>query len=127
MGKGTGDSIPYSEVLFLDGAQPSVAVPAQPAQGGQPAIRTLTFAQAGQYLTGHGVAPLPNATTARHRRIAQCIGCIATIWAKTTPVLFLYMTVPALMPYHIDDNAYVVAFFMPGHDNLGLRPHTLHR
>ncbi|KAJ7677269.1 hypothetical protein B0H17DRAFT_121942 [Mycena rosella] len=94
MGKGTGQSTPYSEVLFLDGSLPSVAVPVQPAQGGQPAvpgrpalpaltdvdqIRNLDFTQAGQYLTGHGIAPLPDATAARHRRIAQCVGCIATI------------------------------------------------
>lgn len=37
---------------------------------------------------------------------------------KTVPVLFLYLTVPALMDYHIDDTAYAVAFFAPKRHSL---------
>ncbi|KAJ6618187.1 hypothetical protein B0H10DRAFT_1268114 [Mycena sp. CBHHK59/15] len=84
MGKGTGYQNPYTEVLFLDGSLPSVAVPAQPGQPARAAlpalvdvdaIRNLTAAQAGRYLTGHGV-PLPQEAPARRSRVGQCVGCI---------------------------------------------------
>ncbi|KAF5379036.1 hypothetical protein D9615_006015 [Tricholomella constricta] len=92
MGKGTGHQIPYTEVLFLDGSLPSVAVLAQPGQPARPAlpalgdihaIRNLTAAQAGRYLTGHGV-PLPQGAPARRSRVAQCVGCIIDIWCVPT-------------------------------------------
>jgi len=88
MGKGTGHQMPYTEVLFLDGSLPSVAVLAQPGQPGRPAlpalgdvdaIRNLTAAQAGRYLSGHGVLPLPQGAPARRSRVAQCVGCIIDI------------------------------------------------
>ncbi|KAJ7433360.1 hypothetical protein FB451DRAFT_989602, partial [Mycena latifolia] len=39
----------------------------------------------------------------------------SVIHVKSISVLFLYLTVPALIPYHIDDNAYAVPFFIPSH------------
>ena len=107
MGKGTGHQMPYTEVLFLDGSLPSVAVvstilhaatsliciqlaqPGQPARPALPvlgdvdAIRNLTAAQAGRYLTGHGV-PLPQGAPARRSRVVQCVGCIVDIWCVPT-------------------------------------------
>jgi len=107
MGKGTGHQMPYMEVLFLDGSLPSVAVvstilhaatsliciqlaqPSQPARptlpvlGDVDAIRNLTAAQAGCYLTGHGV-PLPQGAPTRRSRVAQCVGCIVNIWCVLT-------------------------------------------
>jgi hypothetical protein len=95
------------EVLFLDGSLPSAAVVStilhaatllicfQPAQPGQPAlpalpalgnvdaIRNLTVAQAGRYLTGHGVPPPQGAPTQR-RHVVQCVGCIISIWCVST-------------------------------------------
>jgi len=108
MGKGTGHQMPYTEVLFLDGSLPSVAVVStilhaatllicfqlvQPGQPGRPtlpalgdvdAIRNLTAAQAGRYLSGHGVLPLPQGAPARRSRVAQCVGCIIDIWCVPT-------------------------------------------
>ncbi|KAJ7098074.1 hypothetical protein B0H15DRAFT_797690 [Mycena belliarum] len=46
----------------------------------------------------------------------------AVLHMKSIRVLFLYFTVPALIPYAIDDTAYAVAFFIPGHDSF----QTLH-
>jgi hypothetical protein len=107
MGKGTGHQMPYTEVRFLDGSLPSVAVvstilyaatslicfqlaqpgqparPALPALGDVDAIRNLTAAHAGRYLTGHGMA-LPQGAPARRRRVAQCVGCIVKIWCVPT-------------------------------------------
>ncbi|KAJ7780259.1 hypothetical protein DFH07DRAFT_706856, partial [Mycena maculata] len=39
---------------------------------------------------------------------------------KDACVVFLYFTAPALIPYHVtdSDNAYAVAFFIPGADSL---------
>ncbi|KAJ7803198.1 hypothetical protein B0H14DRAFT_3487719 [Mycena olivaceomarginata] len=73
--KGTGLRIPYNEVLFLDGSQPTVATAAVPAQGAQPArpghpilpllsnvaaIRNLTGPDATHYLIGYGIAQIPH-------------------------------------------------------------------
>ncbi|KAJ7065931.1 hypothetical protein B0H15DRAFT_807665 [Mycena belliarum] len=41
----------------------------------------------------------------------------AVLHMKSIRVLFLYFTVPALIPYAVDDTAYAVAFFIPGHDS----------
>ncbi|KAJ7455308.1 hypothetical protein B0H11DRAFT_251579 [Mycena galericulata] len=82
--RGAGYDIPYTEVLFVDGSQPSLAVPAQPTQPGRAAlpplldvdcIRNLTGPQATQYLKGHGVVPIPRAVPARRSRVARCVGC----------------------------------------------------
>ncbi|KAJ6531186.1 hypothetical protein B0H19DRAFT_1273402 [Mycena capillaripes] len=81
--KGTGYQIPYTEVPFVDGSQPSVAVPgraALPALLNVDCIRNLTGRQAARYLTGYGVVPIPQRVSARRSRVAQCVGCNIELW-----------------------------------------------
>ncbi|KAF7354516.1 hypothetical protein MVEN_01141000 [Mycena venus] len=94
IGKGTGLHIPYTEVLFLDGSQPTVATAAVPAQGGQPAqpghpilpllsnvnaIRNLSGPDARHYCIGYGIAPIPHIVQERLVLIAEAIGCVIGI------------------------------------------------
>ncbi|KAJ7303008.1 hypothetical protein DFH08DRAFT_1089558 [Mycena albidolilacea] len=112
--KGTGLRIPYTEVLFLDGSQPTVATAAAPAQGAQPArpghpilpllsnvaaIRNLTGPDATHYLIGYGIAQIPHLVQERQVLVARCIGCVIDI-ACTIWVLYF------LTPRHILDLTY---------------------
>ncbi|KAJ7921344.1 hypothetical protein B0H13DRAFT_2656036 [Mycena leptocephala] len=79
IGKGTGHQIPYSEVLFLDGSRPTVAVSgraALPPLDNVTCIRNLTAAEATQYLVGHGVDPIPQEAQECKIRVARVVGCL---------------------------------------------------
>ncbi|KAE9409010.1 hypothetical protein BT96DRAFT_1013149 [Gymnopus androsaceus JB14] len=76
--KGTGFTIPYTEVGFIDGSLPSQAVPGRAAL---PVIRTvedlrnLSGAHCSAYIIGYGGKP-PRVILRRRQELAKMIGCI---------------------------------------------------
>ncbi|KAJ7475434.1 hypothetical protein B0H11DRAFT_1671128, partial [Mycena galericulata] len=53
--------------------------------------------------------------TNQHYRTDCCLETVRHV--KTTPVLFLWMTAAALLPYYIPNAKYAVSFYIPSRDH----------
>ncbi|KAF5364877.1 hypothetical protein D9757_013039 [Collybiopsis confluens] len=84
---GSGQTVPYEIILFVDGTDPTQAQPARgggrdgrealPAITNAAALLHLTSDEVRKYLRGYGVPSnqVPNTVQRRRQRLAQLIGC----------------------------------------------------